>query len=180
MNILIKFLLVVSASLLISACDDEESSPNESQPNLKLAPIANVGAKISTDENTLVTLDGSNSTDSDGSIVEYLWVQESGSHNVVINNDNQPIATFTAPDVDSDMQLVFELTVTDNDGIFSKDYLNVTILRVNQQPIANAPINLEANGTELVTIDGSNSNDPDGSIIRYAWTHPLVEGKWPV
>ncbi len=170
MNTLIKFLLVVCVSLIISACDDEESSPNESQPNLKLAPIANVGAKISTDENTLVNLDGSSSTDSDGSIVEYLWKQESGSHNVTINDDDQAMATFMAPNVDSDIELVFELTVTDNDGISSKDYLDVTILRVNQQPMVTIPSNLEANGEETVTMDGSGCNDPDGSIVSYAWS----------
>jgi len=169
MNFLIKFLLVVWVSTLMSACYDEERPSTESQPVAKTAPIANVGTDIITDENTTVTLDGSSSTDSDGSIVEYSWKQDSGSHNVAINGDDQPIATFTAPDVDADIQLVFELTVTDNDGISSIDYLNVTILRVNQQPLATIPSNLKVNGDEIVTMDGSGCNDPDGTIVSYAW-----------
>ncbi|MCP4412948.1 MAG: hypothetical protein GY808_10350 [Gammaproteobacteria bacterium] len=110
--------------------------PIESQADLKLAPIASVGADISTDENTLVTLDGSSSTDSDGSIVKYLWVQESGSHNVTINGGDQSIATFTAPNVDSDRKFVFELTVADNDGTIATNTMVVTILDVpvNQPP----------------------------------------------
>jgi len=172
MNTLTKFIIIIWSSALLTACgggSDSDSSTDISQGTTKLAPIANVGADISTDENTTVTLDGSNSSDSDGSIVEYLWKQDSGSYDVEITGSNQSIASFSAPNIDSDLNLVFELTVTDNDGISSKDYLNVTILRVNQQPIANISANLEVNGDELVTIDGSNSNDPDGSIASYAW-----------
>jgi len=171
MNNLIKYFLIASLALFLSGCGDEDENISfNSQAVMKIAPVANVGTDISTDENTVVTLDGSNSSDSDGSIVEYLWELDSGSYDIVLNGNNQSIATFTAPDVDADIQLVFELTVTDNDGISSKDYLNVTILRVNEQPVANAPVNVQATGDELVTIDGSNSHDPDGAIASYAWT----------
>jgi len=171
MNNLIKYFLIASLALFLSGCGDEDENISfNSQAVMKIAPVANVGTDISTDENTVVTLDGSNSSDSDGSIVEYLWELDSGAYDIALNGNNQSIATFTAPDVDADIQLVFELTVTDNDGISSKDYLNVTILRVNEQPVANAPVNVQATGDELVTIDGSNSHDPDGAIASYAWT----------
>lgn len=171
MNLLTKFCIIIFSSVLLTACgSEEESSTEPSQAVMKIAPVADVGTDISTDENTVVTLDGSNSSDSDGSIVEYLWELDSGAYDIALNGNNQSIATFTAPDVDADIQLVFELTVTDNDGISSKDYLNVTILRVNEQPVANAPVNVQATGDELVTIDGSNSHDPDGAIASYAWT----------
>jgi len=170
MRIFTKAIIIIWISALVSACGGGEgSSTSESQPDTKLAPIANVGSDISTDENTEVTLDGSNSSDSDGSIVEYHWIQASGSEDVVISNADQSIATFSAPNIDADIQLVFELRVTDNDGISSKDYLNVNIQRVNQQPIANVPSSLDATGNELVTISGSGSNDPDGTIASFEW-----------
>jgi len=170
MKVLIRLFTIVWIVALISACEfEDEEAIDVDQLVAKIAPIANVGSDISTNENTIVTLDGSDSSDSDGSIVEYRWTQSSGSQNVVISNDDQAIATFTAPDVNSDIQLVFELTVTDDDGISSIDYKNVTVLKVNQQPIANAPASLDAIGNELVTMDGSSSIDSDGTIASYAW-----------
>jgi len=177
MKVLIRLFTIVWIVALISACEfEDEEAIDVDQLVAKIAPIANVGSDISTNENTIVTLDGSDSSDSDGSIVEYRWTQSSGSQNVVISNDDQAIATFTAPDVNSDIQLVFELTVTDDDGISSIDYKNVTVLKVNQQPIANAPASLDATGNELVTMDGSSSIDSDGTIASYAWTQTSGTG----
>ncbi|MCP4324118.1 MAG: hypothetical protein GY787_20135, partial [Alteromonadales bacterium] len=168
MHTFIKFFSIIWVSALLTACG-EESTP-ESPTETKIAPIAAVGADFGVDENTTATLDGNSSSDSDGSIVEYLWKQDSGSFNVELTSADQAVATFIAPDVDTDTQLVFELTVTDNDNISSKDYVTVTIFRVNQQPIANAPASLEVAGNEMVTIDGGNSIDHDGSITSYSWT----------
>ncbi len=137
MNIFIKILFVIWAFTIISACGSEdESSPSESEPVQKIAPIANVGADISTDENTLVTLDGSSSTDPDGSIVSYSWTQTAGSPMVAINSPTSAVANLTTPEVIESKTLTFKLVVTDNDGTNATDTLVVTILNVpiNQPP----------------------------------------------
>ena len=71
MKVLIRLFTIIWIFALISACEfEDEEAIDVDQLVAKIAPIANVGSDISTNENTRVTLDGSNSSDSDGSIVE--------------------------------------------------------------------------------------------------------------
>ena len=170
MNIPNKLIFAVMMLSSLAACSGgSDSSSVEQQPVLKVAPTATVADDFSADENTSVSLDGSKSLDSDGSINSYAWVQTSGSHTVEITESNQAIASFIAPDVDADTSLAFELTVTDNDNQTSTDSVKVDILRKNKTPIATAPTSVSAIGNNKVTLDGSGSTDPDGSIASYTW-----------
>ncbi len=170
MNTLVKILFSVIISSFIIACGGSgDNPPSNPQPILKVAPTAVVADDFSADENTSVVLDGSSSLDSDGSITSYVWAQTSGSYNVDITNTNQSIASFTAPDVNEDTSLVFELTVTDNDGQKSTASVKIDIIHENQAPIAISPTNVSAIGNNTITLNGSDSNDPDGSIVSYSW-----------
>jgi hypothetical protein len=170
MSIQFKVIFFMSISLLVSACGggEEESSP-EPQLVSKAAPQAVSGNDFSANATTEVTLNGSDSSDSDGSIVSYVWKQTSGSYNVDIIDDDSSIATFTAPDVTADAQLTFELTVTDNDGGISSDSIEATILRVNKAPIVNTPEIFSVTGNNQVVLDGNSSLDNDGTITTYEW-----------
>ncbi|MDH5259727.1 MAG: hypothetical protein OEX07_17065, partial [Gammaproteobacteria bacterium] len=77
---------------------------------------------------TKVTLNGSNSSDSDGSITAYQWKQVSGK-SVSISNANSAIATFAAPRTRKGRTrtLVFELTVTDNNGATASDQVTIKV-----------------------------------------------------
>ena len=88
-------------------------------------PVANAGPDQTVDENTPVTLSGSGS-DPDGTIAYYEWIQVSGT-TVTISGAYAQTATFTAPDVDSDEDLVFQLTVTDDGGASDTDMVTVTV-----------------------------------------------------
>ena len=61
-------------------------------------PIANAGQDQTVGSNAIVTLNGSLSSDPDGTIVSYKWVQTGGPP-VTLNNANSAIATFKAPDL---------------------------------------------------------------------------------
>ena len=135
-------------------------------------PVAKAG------KDTLITLpadsaslDGSTSTDSDGSIVRYLWTIISGPGTVIIINDTTP-TTKVANLVAGVYQ--FELKVTDAEGLFSKDTVQIIVIAAgstNHPPVASAGkdtiITLPVN---TVMLDGSASTDPDNNIVSYAWT----------
>lgn len=145
--------------------DEDNNPPAQNQP-----PSANAGTDQSVDENSEVTLAGSG-TDSDGTIASYNWAQTSGSP-VTLQNADSSTATFQAPDVTEDQQLIFELTVTDDDGASATDAVQVTVsnvVTVNQPPSANAGESQEALESTVVTLDGSASFDSDGSISLYNW-----------
>lgn len=73
----------------------------------------------------IVSLDGSCSSEPDSDVLVYQWSQSSGE-GVFLNSPNQAIASFTAPEVSTDTELVFELTVSAN-GKSSTAIARVTV-----------------------------------------------------
>jgi hypothetical protein len=137
-----------------------------------VAPTADAGPDQMVDEGTGVTLNGSNSFDTDGTIASYLWSQTGGTA-VTINNSTSAIATFTAPNVGvSGATLTFQLTVTDNDGETGTDSCVVNITGVNNAPtaVAVAPVTSVAELTAGVVLNGTGSSDPEGVALTYSWT----------
>ena len=76
------------------------------------APIAVAGANQTVNSGAAVTLNGSASNDPDGDALSYQWTQTSGTA-VTIANASSASASFTAPTVNSDQLLQFQLGVSD-------------------------------------------------------------------
>lgn len=140
-------------------------------PAENIPPTANAGTDQSitlpTDQ---VTVDGSGSTDTDGTITTYLWEKISGPATYAITNPGNSSTTITGL---VEGVYVFRLTVTDNDGAQDTDDMQVT---VNPEP-GNEPPEAVAGAdqaiqlpTNMVTVNGSASSDPDGTIVAYLWT----------
>ncbi|MCX5852405.1 MAG: PKD domain-containing protein, partial [Deltaproteobacteria bacterium] len=133
-------------------------------------PVADAGFDQNADEGGEVTLDGSNSYDPNGEIVSYLWTQMGGPE-VELSDASAMSPTFIAPSVSElTTDLTFQLTVEDNDGLQDTDTCVVTEYNVNVAPIADAGPNQLVNEGVLVTLNGSNSSDPDGTVASYQWT----------
>jgi len=137
--------------------------------NGNLPPTADAGPDQTVDESVTVTLDGSNSTDPDDGIASYLWVQIAGNP-VVLSNTTAVQPTFTAPNVGpSGESLTFQVIVTDSGGLQSADTCIVTVTWVNLPPTADAGPDQTVDESVTVTLDGSNSTDPDDGIASYSW-----------
>ncbi|MCM5529388.1 PKD domain-containing protein [Parasegetibacter sp. NRK P23] len=135
-----------------------------------VAPVAKAGADQSiTLPTSTVTLDGSTSSDEDGTISKYAWRKLSGPSAGTITSPAVAKTTVTALTAG---EYIFELTVTDDNGETSSDQVKITVNPApNKAPVANAgaaqTITLP---TSSVTLDGSASSDEDGTISKYAWT----------
>ncbi len=149
--------------------DRTKSAPNQPPPNVP--PIANAGPdQTITAPASSVILNGSASSDPDGTIVSYSWVLTTGQGSVIISNSNQVIAGVSGLTPGS---YTFQLTVTDNSGATTSDSITVTVnpaIITNQPPVAIAgsdtTIYLPASSFQL---NASNSYDPDGNITSYQW-----------
>jgi len=128
---------------------------NPNQP-----PIANAGADVNANEDDLVQLDASGSSDLDGSIVSYQWKEG----NTIIGNNK----TLQKSDFVEGVHRI-TLIVTDDDGVTSTDTVVVTINANNQSPIANAGDDITITVGDEVSLDASKSFDSDGTIRMYQW-----------
>lgn len=86
-------------------------------------PVANASPDQRVNEGDLVSLNGSSSFDPDGEIISYAWGIEDSDDEappISLSGQNTSIATFTAPMIVGSVSAnsyLFELTVTDNDGL---------------------------------------------------------------
>jgi hypothetical protein len=132
-------------------------------------PTADAGPDQNVDEETIVTLNGSNSFDPDDGIASYQWQQIAGP-SVILSNPETVKPTFFAPNVGTDgVSFTFELVVTDVGGLQSSDTTIVNVIWLNDPPIANAGVDQTVLEKSTVTLNGSNSSDPDDGIASYQW-----------
>ncbi|MBU3002142.1 PKD domain-containing protein [Paraglaciecola arctica] len=121
-------------SLLACGSSDNDSSLSE---NSNIPPIANAGSNQSVDKAVLVTLDASASNDSDGTIVSYQWSQSAGT--AVALSDNSVVSpTFTSPTLNALETLMFQVTISDNDGATATATTEVVVNPVKGNEVATA------------------------------------------
>jgi hypothetical protein len=102
-------------------------------------PIANAGIDQTVFFSSNVILSGTQSTDIDGTIKSYKWIQTSGKK-VALSNATTATASFTSPTILS--TLIFKLTVKDNKNATATDAITV---KTAAQPVCELPFVLENN-----------------------------------
>jgi hypothetical protein len=107
--------VTTAAQARYAAFEAEEYAIGLSSSQSNIAPIANAGADQSVEAGETFTLDGSASTDGDGTIVEYRWTQTAGD-TVTLDTSDPIRPTGTAPVKTTAQTLTFSLVTVDDDG----------------------------------------------------------------
>ncbi len=90
---------------------------------------------------------------------------------MTLSDPTSAMPTFTPPSVGVGGEaLIFQLTVTDNNGLSETDTVIINVSNVNQAPTANAGPDQTVDEGDTVTLDCSNSFDLDDGIASYQWT----------
>jgi len=126
-----------------------------------LPPMPDAGPDQIINLGDSITLDGSASSDSDGTITDYTWYENGVAKGSAptLNLSELTAGTHT-----------FTLNVTDNDGDSSSD---TVIVKVNTPPVADAGPDQNITLGDMLTLDGRASTD-DYNSITYTWTESTI------
>ncbi|MDH5802007.1 MAG: GEVED domain-containing protein [Gammaproteobacteria bacterium] len=120
-------------------------------------PVANAGADQQVPGGESVQLDALASVDNDGTLVAYQWEQVSGTP-VDFQPVDSVVTAFTAPPlpVGTTEELVFKVTVTDDQGFMAEDTVSVLVTGVGLTPnyCSAYGINTYFEWIEKVTVNG--------------------------
>ncbi|NPA36739.1 MAG: T9SS type A sorting domain-containing protein [Chlorobi bacterium] len=130
-------------------------------------PVANAGQDFSVQEGQTAQLDGSASYDNDNDPLTYKWIAPSG---ITLDDETSATPHFTAPWVSEDTPYIFKLVVNDGTDDSDTATVTVTVLQLNIAPTADAGEDKSYIEGSSVSLDGSNSYDPDGDPLAYNWS----------
>jgi YVTN family beta-propeller protein len=113
--------------IYVGNTDSDTVSIINSTHSIIVKPNADAGSDQSVNSNEVVQLDGSNSSDPNGSSLTYFWNQTSGPE-ITLSDPTSPNPTFVAPETNEKTDLVFQLTVTNEEGTSSEpDEVIITV-----------------------------------------------------
>ena len=133
------------------------------------APVANGGANQSVTVGSVVTLDGTASSDANRDSLTYKWSLSNvpAGSGATLSSVISPNPKFTA-----DLAGTYTAILIVNDG--KADSLSsvviVTASGANSAPVANAGVAQSVKLNDTVTLDGTASSDANNDFITYKWT----------
>jgi len=134
--------------------------------------VANAGSDLSVTGPTEVTLNGSASHDPENGALTYSWKQVSGPQAALLDA-TQAKARVVLDAVSADINLVFELAVTDDHNLTARDQVVVTnkAPQPNLPPLVSLPATASVESGKQVTLKAT-ASDPNGDPLTYQWTVP--------
>jgi len=129
------------------------------------SPKANAGADFVVNENTVASL-VCTGTDPDGNRLGYTW---STTSNAMVEQNINPVTMVKFPNVIDDSTMTFTCTVTDG-TYFDSDSVNVLVQNtLSADIVADAGLDKIVNENVGISLDASNSYDPENQSFSFEW-----------
>jgi len=153
-------------------CSDGVNTSSSAQVSVTVnavnhAPTASAGQDQTAYAGNTVTLDGSGSSDPDGDSLSYVWTQVSGPASVTLSSASVAKPSFAATTVGN---YQFKLVVSDGKVSSTASTVNITVVKQNNPPVADAGQDIHAYVSDDVVLNASSSSDPDADPITYSWS----------
>ncbi len=140
------------------------------RPNTdNFAPVANAGADQNIKTGSLVTLDGSASSDPDLDVINYRWTITSSPEGSIATLS---LSSIQSPTFIADIDGTYVIALVVNDGIADSSVDSVVILAETQNVPPVAATNTELNGVAVnqqYSLDATASYDADNDQLTYNW-----------
>ncbi len=161
--------LVVADSELQSVVD----SVTITAETANSVPVANAGPDQNVATNSIVSLNGSASSDADNEGLSYQWAIQTKPEGSAAQLDD---ATATTPSFTADVDGTYVITLTVNDGAVDSapDSVSVVATTANSVPVANAGADQRVPIGAQVTLDGGASSDANGDTLTFRWQFSSV------
>lgn len=152
---------------------------------VNILPVALVSGPLRADEQTTVELDGSASSDADGTLQPFQWRQLDGPTATILS-EQQGRLTIALPETDRVVALLFQLTVIDDRGDQNQAQQQILLQPINEPPLleVTGPENIQAKhvGKITVTADDSDGQIHDIKVVQSSgpetWLAPAGGGKY--
>ena len=134
-------------------------------------PVAQVGEYEDVEAGRIVQLDGTGSRHVDWGVT-YGWTATNLEFNTTLplKNPASVNPTFIAPKPKGQsLEVKIEFSVTFLDWLVSRDMVRIEVVSRNEAPLANAGLNQTVGQGEVVTLNGSQSSDPEHDALRFVW-----------
>jgi len=146
---------------LVSAATNCGPAPND-------APIAKTGTIQNVSVDTVVTLDGSSSSDPNKDLITYKWeiTSKPAGSSATLDSDASAKPSFKA-----DLPGSYSVKLVVNDGKLLSAAATATVVASlnNSAPVAKAGSAQSVAVLTEVMLDGTGSSDADGNLITYKW-----------
>lgn len=130
-------------------------------------PIANAGPDITAPVGSIVSLDGTASSDPDGNVLTFQWSLIARPTTSTAGLED---ATTALPTLRIDQPGAYQIRLIVSDGNLSSTADIVVVSTINSAPVANAGPSQTGTVGTTVTLDGSGSSDIDGDALTYQWS----------
>ena len=174
----LKLFAVTGLLSLLAACGGGGGGCNQafglvancsSSDSANTAPIAKAGTTQNVITGSLVTLDGSSSSDAENNPLTFKWtlVAAPAGSTASLVGPTSAKPTFTA---DVSGTYLVSLVVNDGKVDSAMSTVTVTAANLNVAPVANAGSAQSVVTGSQVTLDGSSSSDANRDLLTYKWT----------
>lgn len=144
------------------------------------APVGIISGVTTETVGRYVELSAEYSYDVNGHAIHFLWEQLSGPAIDIAWPKSSKLG-FHTPIVDTQQDMVFRLTLTDDYGA-SSQYQHTVTVRTSFAPVIITQHADEVSAGQYLSLDASESMDPDGDSLSFLWqqtTGPTIDIAWP-